>query len=346
MAYGSIHQKQAVNSDDQNNTTDDSELKPQLPVPVNPKDISTEPTDSSTLPGNILIADRGNNRVIEVTPDKKIVWELHFNDLFPGLPRGFGADDAFFTPGGKTIIVNLEEAHVIAEIDYATKKIVWQYGTLYKPGSAPGLLNTPDDAYRWPDGLTSVADIKNCRILFINPDKTIAKTYGQTRICKDAPGFYNKPNGDTPLPNGNTLVSIINGHKVVEIRPDGTEVFRLNLPINYPSDAQKLPNGDILVASYTKQGQVIEIGLDGKVAWQYYFPHNPERGLSFPSLAIALQNGNILLNDDANARVIVIDKKTKNIIWQYGVTHKPGSAYGQLNTPDGVDVHYPNATVK
>lgn len=35
-----------------------------------------QPGDASGLPGNILIADAGNSRLIEVTPDKRIVWEF------------------------------------------------------------------------------------------------------------------------------------------------------------------------------------------------------------------------------------------------------------------------------
>ncbi len=36
------------------------------------------------LEQNILIADRGNNRIIEGTPDRRIVWEFQFENLRPG----------------------------------------------------------------------------------------------------------------------------------------------------------------------------------------------------------------------------------------------------------------------
>ena len=58
------------------------------------------------LPGNILIADAGNNRIIEVTPDKRVVWEFpRPGDLAPG-ESFYYPDDAFYTPGGHTIITN------------------------------------------------------------------------------------------------------------------------------------------------------------------------------------------------------------------------------------------------
>jgi hypothetical protein len=58
------------------------------------------------LPGNLLIADRANNRVIEVTPDRKLVWEFPGpGDLQPGQHFRW-PDDAFYAPDGKSIVVN------------------------------------------------------------------------------------------------------------------------------------------------------------------------------------------------------------------------------------------------
>lgn len=319
---------------------------PPAPTPASKRDLQQLPSNNQAFPGTVLIADRGNNRLIEVNPAKKIVWQLNFNDLIPGLKPGFGADDAFFTPDGKDIMVNLEEYHMIAEIDYQTKQIVWEYGHPNQPGHANGFLNTPDDAYMLPDGLVSVADIKNCRILFLNQQRQIVHQFGQTGVCrKDKPGFYSEPNGDTPLLNGDTLISIIKTKEVAEVRPDGSEVFRIKVPVQYPSDAQLLANGDILVASYTKKGTIVELTKTGQIVWQYFFPDDPTKNLDQPSLAIQLPDGNIMTNDDYNHRVIVIDYKTKNIIWQYGVTGKPGSADGQLNIPDGINLHVAHGRV-
>src|SRR3981081_1849317 len=118
------------------------------------------------LPGNLLIADRANNRVIEVTPDRKIVWEFpRPSDLLPGQHFRW-PDDAFYAPDGKSIVVNEEESHAIVLIDYATHRIVWQYGVSERHGFAKGYLNGPDDAYMWPDGSIRVADMCQCRAVF------------------------------------------------------------------------------------------------------------------------------------------------------------------------------------
>src|SRR2546422_11660713 len=71
------------------------ELPPPSPVPVTTP--APPPTAApGVMPANLLIADRANNRVIEVTPDRKIVWEFpRPGDLLPG-QRFRWPDDAFY----------------------------------------------------------------------------------------------------------------------------------------------------------------------------------------------------------------------------------------------------------
>lgn len=280
----------------------------------------------------MLIADRGNNRVLLVTPDKKITWEYDF----VGLPAKSGADDAFFADGGKSIIVNLEHEQLIQVIDMASKKVTWQYGELGRRGSGANRLYFPDDAYKLANGDVIVADIRNCRVIEIAPDKSIVRQAGITGKCSTGPTLLASPNGDKPLPNGHLLVSTIRDHSLVELDENWKQVLRLRLPLKYPSDPQPTIAGNFLVAGYTHPGKIIEITRDGKVVWEY--SATGEGLLHHPSLALELPNGNILANDDLNDRVIVIDKVRKKIVWQYGVTHHAGSAPGYLSIPDGVDI--------
>ena len=316
----------------QNSDTDEDEAIPS-PVIALPVEANQEASDTSALGGyNVLIADRGNNRLIEVTPDKKIVWEYQFN-----LPRaGLGADDSFFTDGGKNIIVNLENYQIIQLIDYQTKQIIWQYGHAGVSGSADGYLSNPDDAYKLPNGDITVADIKNCRILEIAPDKHIVRQYGKTKVCGNGSGLLNKPNGDTPLANSHMLISNIVGHNLLELDQNWKPVFSMPFPLSYPSDPQMTRAGNILISEYTNPGKILEISKSGTPVWE--FTGDSIAKLNKPSLAIELPNGNILANDDFNHRVIVIDKNTKKIVWQYGITGKPGNGAGQLSVPDGLDI--------
>ena len=105
--------------------------------------------DPAALGGyDVLIADRGNNRLLLVSPQKQILWQYDFQ----GLPHADGADDAFFVQGGKSVIVNLEHDQVIEIIDRASKAVTWSYGTLGWRGHQQGLLDFPDDAYKLPNG--------------------------------------------------------------------------------------------------------------------------------------------------------------------------------------------------
>jgi sugar lactone lactonase YvrE len=296
--------------------------------------IVTAVADHGPFPNGLLIADRGNGRLIVVNDTKRIVWR------FPAagsLPRGraFSADDAFFAPDGKTIVANDEGRNIIYRIDIATKKIIWSYGHYRSAGSAKGYLNTPDDAYPLANGDIVVADINNCRILEIAPNKSIVRTWGTTGRCTNAaPRAYAAPNGDTPLPDGGLLVTVIHGSRVVRLSATGRVIFDIHVPIVYPSDAQLLANGNVVVAGYTSPGAVIEVTPKGRLVWRYAPASGPGR-LDHPSLATPLANGLVSINDDGRQRMIVIDPRTMKIVWQYGKTGVTGRGSGFLSDPDG-----------
>lgn len=309
------------------------------PIAVLPAIAATD-AEMATLPNapnalgnyNLLIADRGNNRIILINWAKKILWEHEFTGINPGS----GADDAFFSKDGKSIIVNLEYQHVIQIIDVQTQQVTWQYGEMGKAGSKDGRLNRPDDAYLLPNGDAMVADIRNCRVLEIAPDKHIVRQYGAKDYCDSKPGDLASPNGDTPLPNGHILISTVRDRLLHELDENWQPVFQLHLPLHYPSDPQPTLAGNFLIADYSRSGKVIEISREGDVVWEYKAKNDD--GLRRPSLAKELPNGNILINDDFNHRVIIVDKATQKILWQYGFTHKQGSGRGYLSIPDGMDI--------
>ncbi len=94
-------------------------------------------SDPGALPGDVLIADHRNNRLIIVDPQGRIRWQFPR----PGdLARGqtfLVPDDAFFSPDGKYIIATQEDDQVISVINVAAHRIVYRYGTPGVPGPAP-----------------------------------------------------------------------------------------------------------------------------------------------------------------------------------------------------------------
>ena len=288
------------------------------------------------LPGFLLIADRGNNRILVVGRHGEIVFRFpSAADLAAGR-RLFFNDDTFVVPGGAALIANEEENHAIVSVGIADHSLHLLFGHPGHVGGDSTHLNFPDDAYVLPDGSFTVADAYNCRILFIR-NHAIVREYGHSGDCHhNPPSAFGPVNGDTPLPDGGVLVSEIPGSWIDEIGPDGQLRFAFQAPIGYPSDPQPLPGGRILLADYSSPGHVIITDRRGNVLWRY----GPTEGygrLDHPSLAMALPNGDIAVNDDYRDRVVVIDPRLGRIVWQYGHTDRPGTAPGYLNTPDGMD---------
>jgi outer membrane protein assembly factor BamB len=278
------------------------------------------------VPGYVLVADRNNNRVLLLSPRKKVVWS------FSALR---GPDDAFFTPGWHSIVTNEEFNDTLRQVALRTRRIVWSYGHAGVPGASPGYLDTPDDAYRLPNGNTTVADIRNCRIVQLTPRGQVAHVWGGS-CAHDPPNGFSSPNGDTPLPGGGLLVTEIGGW-IDRLDRNGNLLWSVASPVSYPSDAQLLPNGRILVASFTYPGKIVELTRDGRVTWSFGDASGPNL-LDKPSLAVRWPNGMIAANDDYGDRVIVIDPRTKRIVWQYGHTGVASAAPGYLSKPDGIDL--------
>ena len=95
--------------------------------------------------GQLLIADRGNDRLLVIDAARNLQWQYP-SATMPPPPGGFYfPDDAFFFHHGTGIISNQEDNHTIVEIGYPSGKILWQYGHPGIPGAARGL---PEPARR------------------------------------------------------------------------------------------------------------------------------------------------------------------------------------------------------
>ena len=307
------------------------------PAPTPAQRLGFPPLKPGPVPGYLMVADRDNNRIIIINPDtRKIVWQFpRPGDVRPG--QSFhDPDDAFFTPGYTAISTNEEYNQQIGEIDIRAHRLVWTFGHAGVRGSAFGYLSNPDDAYLLPNGLFMVADIMNCRVLFISRAHKVVREIGHAGNCgHNPPQGLSSPNGATPLKDGGVLVTEIGGW-VDRISKSGRLLYTVRTPTSYPSDAQLLPNGNILVAGFDTPGRVDEITPHGKIVWT--FEPTGHWALDRPSLAVRWPNGMIALTDDWHHRVLVVDPKTKKVVWSYGHLDQPGLAPGYLNKPDGLDL--------
>ena len=298
------------------------------------------------LPANLLIADGKANRIIEVNAQHKIVWSLS------GLAD---PDDIQVYAPGK-LLVNQENANRVVAIDMATKKITWSYGHLGKPsqgaGAAkltrPGYINNPDDSYMLPNHDVLIDDANNQRVLVVNPQGKIVWEYGTVGrqhigVPGTIPGYLIGPNDNVPQTSGNLLVTNVgnnrvpNSHSVVELNPSGRILWRMSLPLQYPSDTLKLPGGSLLVADWVRPGRIYLFGPQGNVRWE--FAPTGANALNHPSSAQLLSNGDVLIVDDHNDRIVVVQPtgpRSGKIVWQYGHTGVAGTGPGYLFDASGV----------
>jgi PQQ-like domain/Kelch motif len=292
----------------------------------------------------LLVADRGNNRLLLMDARMHLLWKYPSASSPRDPLRFYFPDDAFFTDHGTAILSNQEQNETIIKIAYPSGRIIWSYGHPGRAGTAPGHLSEPDDAYLLKNGQVTVADANNCRILVINRNRTVAHQIGTNGKCVHHPPVsMGSPNGDTPLPDGNLLVSEITGSWVSEYTMTGTLAWTVHLPISYPSDPQQLGPDRYLIADYASPGQILEFNRQGQILYRYHPATGPGM-LDHPSLTELLPSGVFMVNDDYNHRMAAIDPATGALVWQYGVTGRPGTAPGELNTPDGFDLLLPNGS--
>jgi hypothetical protein len=298
----------------------------------------------------LLMADRGNNQVLVMDATMNVTFRYPATGVSAKTSGFYYPDDAFFSNNGTQIISNQEDNNTIVKIAYPGGTPTWNYGHPLVAGTAPGFLKAPDDAYQLKNGQVVVADDQNCRVLFINPDGTVAKQIGTTRVCThNPPTGLGSPNGDTPLDNGNILISEIRGSWVSEYTPAGALVWTAHVPISYPSDPQQLgatatTNPDLyLIADYTLPGAILTFNRAGQVLSMYRAASGPGM-LNHPSLVELLPSGVYMANDDYRDRMVAIDPTTGALVWQYGVSDVPGTAVGMLNKVDGFDLLAPDGS--
>lgn len=133
--------------------------------------------------GHILICDENNNRAIEVThtTPSTIVWQYGSGDPNVNDPVS-GVAFASRLENGHTLITDSNHARIV-EIDTG-KKVVWEYFTNTDPDSNPrgGTGPLPTRALRLRNGDTLISDQYNHRVIEVNPEKEIVRTFGRINM--------------------------------------------------------------------------------------------------------------------------------------------------------------------
>jgi len=301
----------------------------------------SKPVDHFNAPGNVLISDQFNNRIVEVAPDGHVVWTFGSGNpklCNPGPGAIIGLNDAERLGDGLTLTVGTGIPAGTASFPKGCNdnrvivvnqqgNIVWQYGQAGVTGSGPNELNAPVFAIQLPNHNIMVVDQGNNRVIEIDrASKQIVWSYGP----KSGPGALNNPNSAELLPNGHILIGDENNNRVIEITRDGTIVWQYNQGLSAAAFASRLPNGDTLIAD-SSHSRILEVTPNKKTVFEYFTNTDPgTNSAPLPTNAVQLANGALVISDQFNNRVLIVNPQ---VVFQYGMTNVVGNGPDQLNAP-------------
>lgn len=134
------------------------------------------PNSAELLPsGNILIADEGNNRVIEVNRNQQIVWQ-YGNPSDTSILNGPGFASRV---GLDTLITDGNNSRVI-EVN-PSGEVVFTYYTNARPGSVSA--PAPSHAVRLYNGNTLISDQINNQVIEVDPQGNIVFSQGEVNVA-------------------------------------------------------------------------------------------------------------------------------------------------------------------
>ncbi|MCL6295353.1 hypothetical protein [Jejuia spongiicola] len=109
------------------------------------------------------------------------------------------------------------------------------------------------------------------------PDGTIVKTFSTDYEKFGGRKAETWPFTAIRLKNGNTLVTLTHGNRVIELNSKGQIIWEINNalydedPLVDPCGAQRLPNGNTVIASYGAQKgiKIFEVDSNKNIVWTY-----------------------------------------------------------------------------
>ena len=246
--------------------------------------------DEFNRPGNILIADQFNNRVIEVDRNGKIVWQ-------------FGRGPADFSPAS---IIGTNDAQRVGVFTLMA-------GT----GTPAGQPESPDCINFNPNGCA------DNRVLLVDPFGHIVWQYGQFGVSGNGPDQLNTPVQNTWLPNWHVLITDQGNGRIIEVRVFDKKIVWEYDGLNNPNCAELLENGHILICD-ENNNQALEVThtTPSTIVNSY----TSAGGVLFSAVAFAsrLPNRHTLITDSGNARIVETDENG-TVFWQYFTNTDPKS---------------------
>jgi hypothetical protein len=194
----------------------------------------------TSLPNtDVLITDQGNNRIIEVTLAKKIVWQ------YPGSNKN--PADQLNSPNSAEL---LENGHILIADENDNRAIeVTRADQIVATFTAHGTVNTVAFASRLGNGHTLLTDAGNSRAVEVDAHDNVVWQYVTDTSSLSVPAPL--PTRAVRLKNGDTLISDQFNNRVIRVSSTGQIVASYGLPLagggpignNVGYDLQTTQNG-------------------------------------------------------------------------------------------------------
>ncbi len=205
--------------------------------------------------GNVLITDTTNDRIIEVTREKRIVfssddWGDGKGTLSDGSHLGY-PNDAYELQDNTLSICDRNNNRCV-HVD-RNGEVLWQF--------SEGVEH-PHNAHPLSDGNILLSDSDRNMILEVSPQKEVVWSYGD-----GSPEVLNWPRCAVRLESGNTVICDSKNARVIEVTREGETIWEYR--VDYFAkfyDIQVLPNNNILVTDQ-QHHQVIEVDRSGNYRW-------------------------------------------------------------------------------
>jgi len=235
--------------------------------------------DAWVLPTGNILTQLGWQRVVEVAPDKRIVWEYDSGKKNGNEGKRVEVHAFQRLPNGLTMIAESGPSRII-EVDRA--------------GNIVHEVKLKVDHPNPHSDTRLVRKIANGHYLVAHESDGFVREYdasgkvvwdfevplnGKEKKGGHGPeGFGNSVFSAIRLPNGNTLIGGGNGHCVLEVNPKKQIVWKVeqnDLPgitLAWVTRVERLPNGNTLIGNChagPENPQIIEVTKDKKVVWTF-----------------------------------------------------------------------------
>ena len=228
--------------------------------------------DGFVLPnGNVLIA--WSNEVKEFTRDKQIVFRFAKSSENKEIGTVQRLDS------GRTLITELGSRPRLLEVD-EQGKIVLQFPL--QPETDNAHMQTRM-ARKLANGNYLVPHLLAFKVKEYSPSGQVVREFKTDLEELGGRAAENWPFTAIRLANGHTLVNLTHGNKTVEMDAAGKIVWKISnddfpqdvKPFADPCGAQRLPNGNTVIASYASQRpiKIFEVTPDKEIVWTYTGPH-------------------------------------------------------------------------